>query len=83
MISTCANPGCLAPFDYCGGHFFRFQRRHAPNETPPNAHSVWHFWLCQRCSEIYTLQDRIEGILISPRLCHSAPYDVFRKIATS
>jgi hypothetical protein len=83
MISTCANPGCFASFDSCGGRFFRFHRRHAPNQTPPNAHSVWHFWLCQRCSEIYTLEDRGEGILIFHRLCHSAREDVFRKIATA
>src|SRR5579862_1583097 len=55
MISKCANPDCSATFDDRCGRFFRFPRPHAPNETPANNHSVWHFWLCQGCAGIYTL----------------------------
>jgi hypothetical protein len=71
MIWKCANPDCLASFDYREGRFFRFRRNHGPNEIPPNAHSVWHFWLCQPCSEVYTLEARGENIWLSPRSWHS------------
>jgi hypothetical protein len=70
MISKCANPDCQVSFDYREGRFFRFHRRYALNEAPPNAHSVWHSWLCQRCSELYTLEVRNESIRLSLRLCH-------------
>jgi hypothetical protein len=71
MMSKCANPDCSAPFDHRCGRFFRFHRPHAPNETPANHHSVWHFWLCQECSAAYTLENSDEGVLISHRLSHA------------
>ena len=67
IISKCANPDCLAAFDYCCGRFFRFRRRQAPGERPVNSHSVVHFWLCKSCSEIYTLEDRMDAVQISLR----------------
>ena len=67
-MTKCANPDCSAPFDYQCGRFFRFHRPHAPDETPANDHSVWHFWLCQVCSETYTLENRDKGIEICRRL---------------
>ena len=59
----CANLSCAAAFDWLkGGRLFRFHRDpnaiHAANagESPmDNSHHVEHFWLCERCSQIYTL----------------------------
>lgn len=59
----CANPSCAASFEWLGGgRLFRFRRDSseiAPAEgrltneaiSPP----IGHFWLCERCSNIYTL----------------------------
>jgi hypothetical protein len=81
MISKCANPDCSATFDDRCGRFYRFHQPHAPHETPANHHSVWHFWLCQRCAEIYTLENGSTGVLISPRLSHSNVKAAPRRIA--
>jgi len=67
-ISKCANPECSVFFDHRCGRFFRFRRPYGPNETPANHHSVWHLWLCRRCSEIYTLETRGTGVQICLRL---------------
>ena len=84
MISQCANPDCLASFDHRGGRFFCFHRHHAPDEAPPNAHSVQHFWLCRQCSEVYVLEDRSGEVkLICSRLRHSPRGCQFRQIATA
>lgn len=83
MISECANPDCLALFDYKQGRFFRFHIRHAPDEPPRNTHSVQHFWLCQRCSETYILIERGDGVSLSERLTHPTRENVFRKIAAA
>jgi hypothetical protein len=59
----CANPACAMPFHWLsGGKFFRFHR--GPAQAIPtgggagrveNVRQVEHFWLCERCSNIYTL----------------------------
>jgi hypothetical protein len=67
MISHCANPDCVARFDGRGGRFFRFRRKHSPNDASPNSHSVEHFWLCKRCSEIYTLKDLGDKVTVHLR----------------
>jgi hypothetical protein len=55
MLSVCANPDCGILFDYREGRFFRFHKDHALGENPPNTHCVQHYWLCGKCSELYTL----------------------------
>lgn len=71
----CANPSCASAFDWLGGgRLFRFHRETAPTVRmngkqlqAANSHRVEHFWLCERCSHIYTLDyipDR--GVLIRP-----------------
>jgi hypothetical protein len=59
----CANPSCAVSFDWLsGGKLFRFPREHC-GLTPNNgnnagangSHPIGHFWLCERCSNIYTL----------------------------
>jgi hypothetical protein len=59
----CANPSCAASFNWlAGGKLFRFPReqREIPSnnakDTQENGrHPIGHFWLCERCSNIYTL----------------------------
>jgi hypothetical protein len=71
----CANPSCPAAFDWlAGGRLFRFRRdtsQHpkgdTPEGSPDNFHPVEHFWLCERCSLIYTLgYEPGRGVLIRP-----------------
>jgi hypothetical protein len=52
----CANPECSAPFHYKEGRLYQFHRSRRDGEPPPNTHSVQHFWLCNACSESYTLE---------------------------
>jgi hypothetical protein len=59
----CANPSCAAAFEWMtGGKLFRFHRRSNEINSTTNgekngihSHSIEHFWLCDRCSNIYTL----------------------------
>jgi hypothetical protein len=60
--AKCANPACPVLFDWRkGGKFFRF--RESPNQgaqdaadkPPAGVHGVRHFWLCERCSHLFTL----------------------------
>jgi hypothetical protein len=71
----CANPSCAASFEWlAGGRMFRFSR---PSRLHPEAgeghsgdrtsHPVEHFWLCERCANVYTLKNVPgRGIVISP-----------------
>ncbi len=66
----CANPTCTAAFDwFSGGKLFRFhrnpnQKQSSDSQSAPS-HRVEHFWLCERCSCIYTLDyDPERGVLI-------------------
>jgi hypothetical protein len=57
MFSKCANPECATSFDdYRHGRLFRFRQSHPEGKAPANMHAVRHFWLCNRCSETYTLE---------------------------
>jgi hypothetical protein len=59
----CANPSCAASFErMAGGQLFRYRRD--PMDLAPadgmdggtNAsRPTGHFWLCERCSNVYTL----------------------------
>jgi hypothetical protein len=59
----CANPSCAAAFEWVGGgRLFRFHRNvvepasYGGNAaSAPDSHPIGHFWLCERCSNIYTL----------------------------
>lgn len=71
----CANPSCAAAFEWlAGGRLFRFHRESAgiapAGEADSNAsgsHPIGHFWLCERCSNIYTLQyEPGRGVTILP-----------------
>jgi hypothetical protein len=84
MISKCANPDCEIHFDYRQGRFFRFPKRHTEGIGPTNAHAVEHFWLCERCSHIYTLEwRRGVGVVIRFHSGKLSKADRFRRIAAA
>jgi hypothetical protein len=69
----CANPACPTPFHWLqGGKFFRFRSgdgardlNPAVTESTSNQHDARHFWLCERCSRIFTLvYDRESGVVL-------------------
>ena len=69
----CSNPSCAASFDWlAGGRLFRFRRERGENHSPDGLrermgtnHIVEHFWLCEKCSQIFTLEYKQgEGVLI-------------------
>lgn len=71
----CANPSCAAAFDWlAGGKLFRFHRESAGAAAAGGmevnasvSHRIGHFWLCERCSNIYTLQyEAGRGVVILP-----------------
>ena len=59
----CANPACPTAFHWTGGgKFFRFRADPVPangsnstGDTPRGIHGVRHYWLCERCSHVFTL----------------------------
>jgi hypothetical protein len=71
----CANPSCAVSFEWLGGgKLFRFPRQSnevheasGEDSAKSDAHSIGHFWLCERCSNIYTLQyEPGRGVTILP-----------------
>jgi hypothetical protein len=69
----CANFVCEKSFEWmAGGKLFRFRRdRSQSEEFHPSlgkfghGHPIEHFWLCERCSHIYTLDyEPGRGVLI-------------------
>jgi hypothetical protein len=71
----CANPSCAASFEWlAGGRLFRFPREHydvshtnGGAESVNGLHPIGHFWLCERCSNVYTLQYQPgRGVVILP-----------------
>jgi hypothetical protein len=69
----CANPSCAASFDWLGGgRLFRFHRD-TGKDLPPDSplagasknHPLEHFWLCEKCSQVFTLEYKQgQGVLI-------------------
>jgi hypothetical protein len=59
----CANPACPATFHWTvGGKFFRFRPdldstpdSNVTGDHPSGIHGVRHYWLCERCSQVFTL----------------------------
>ena len=69
----CANPGCSTVFHWTGGgKFFRFRPDPDPSTTSNSggptregAHGVRHYWLCERCTHVFTLAyDEPNGVII-------------------
>ena len=59
----CANPACPTAFHWTGGgKFFRFRPdpvsatgSNPTADLPGGIHGVRHYWLCERCSHVFTL----------------------------
>jgi hypothetical protein len=59
----CANPACPTAFHWTGGgKFFRFRldpvstsESRSTTDSPSGIHGVRHYWLCERCSHVFTL----------------------------
>ena len=70
----CANPSCAASFEWLGGgRLFRFPRdasealASATDGPISKSHATGHFWLCEKCSNVYTLQfEPGRGVVIRP-----------------
>jgi hypothetical protein len=60
----CSNPSCAEAFEWLrGGKLFRFHRErdnlvlsNGPICQSDGCHHVEHFWLCERCANIFTLE---------------------------
>lgn len=73
----CANPACPTAFHWlAGGKFFRFRpgdNTSSPENQPePGSairhHGVRHYWLCERCSSMFTLvYEPREGVVLKAR----------------
>jgi hypothetical protein len=59
MSLKCANPDCGAPFEIRSGRLF-----HIRHPRGKGAHSLEHFWLCESCSQSYSVHRRDEGIVL-------------------
>jgi hypothetical protein len=62
----CANPECASAFHwFAGGKFFRFRSA----EDHATGHKrTRHYWLCERCSQVFTLvHEEEKGILLKLR----------------
>jgi hypothetical protein len=60
LHSKCANPACATAFHWLGGgKFFRFRADPVSEKTDDveanRMHGVKRFWLCERCSHVFTL----------------------------
>jgi len=73
----CANPACPASFHWlAGGRFFRFRPEEASlsdnqskEDSPTGQQGVKHYWLCERCSHLFTLvYEQEQGVVLKPRL---------------
>src|SRR5258708_2046114 len=69
----CANPACATAFRWlAGGKFFRFTPETvasaAENKQAPSSlgiAGVEHFWLCERCSHVFTLAfEEDQGVML-------------------
>ena len=69
----CANPACPTAFHWtAGGKFFRFRPdalsatlKDSVGDSPAGIHGVRHYWLCERCSQVFTLAyDEKYGVVL-------------------
>jgi hypothetical protein len=88
----CANPACRTAFHWLeGGKFFRFRSGDAAVNSNPsvtdsasNLHGVKHFWLCERCSHIFTLVfDGEHGVVLKLRYLELPLTEVRKELPTS
>jgi hypothetical protein len=85
----CANPACPTAFDWkAGGKFFRFRREQIPPNvcsppkgSPVGLHGVHHYWLCERCTHVFTLVHRKEsGVVLELLWAESRRTEAHKKL---
>lgn len=88
----CANPACPTAFHWtAGGKFFRFrpdptsQGESGSTIDPPcGIHGVRHYWLCERCSQMFTLvYDEQCGVVLNVLWPELSPAAEPQKTATA
>lgn len=85
----CANPACPNTFHWLeGGKFFRFRNDGVPAvpyppAAPANLHGVKHFWLCERCSHMFTLVHEEQSGVVLKLLRPEFPAAETRKSLTA
>jgi hypothetical protein len=73
MFSRCKNPKCQAPFEFRKGRLFRFRQSASEKPSATRSHGVKHFWLCDKCSKIYTLEYLEGEVLMLRRTTKKSP----------
>jgi hypothetical protein len=82
--SKCANPACPTDFHWTGGgRFFRFRPNPASQSGSTSdstfaTHAV-HYWLCERCSHMFTLVYGEQCGVVLNALCPELPVAVAEK----
>jgi hypothetical protein len=75
MVSKCANPTCSVPFRYFHqGKLFRLEtvsgpdrRRETLGATSAQQKKLEFYWLCDDCSERFTLVFEATGVTVRSR----------------
>jgi hypothetical protein len=86
----CANPACSTAFRWtAGGKFFRFRPEQIPPSvcsppkgSPVGLHGAHHYWLCERCSHVFTLVYDGESGVVLKLLWMELPLTEVRKQLT-
>jgi len=80
MLQKCANPSCAVPFrSLREGKLFLAEIHSADSESDAhvNRRKAWrreHYWLCQACSDHFTLQfDTHRGMITVPLRANFPP----------
>jgi hypothetical protein len=88
----CANPACPTAFHWlAGGKFFRFRpddvavsSNPSVTESTGNVHGVKHFWLCERCSQVFTLvYDAEHGVVLTLRWLELPHIEALKELPAS
>ncbi len=68
MIEACANPACGKVLRYLReGRVIVFDLKEAERQGNGNGRRLQHYWLCGRCSCLYTLVLRGEDVCLVAR----------------
>jgi len=88
----CANPACPTAFHWTGGgKFFRFRPdpvsecgSNSTGDMPRGIHGVRHYWLCERCSHVFTLVYEIEyGVTLKLIWLELAAVETHKKLSAA
>jgi len=87
----CANPSCVSAFHWlAGGKFFRFRVSAAQTaegaypDSAESSHHVKHYWLCDRCCQVYSLSfEEPQGVVVRPLWAELPPGEVLKKMSAA